>query len=738
MAFTMAPETVVDLEDDVLMHEGDVVHSGAGAEAEYDVEMAADATFPDSTLDDVLGDEPPLAEPGSEPPRRGAGFIPSDIFVGAEAPLAEALHEKFWTGQVFLARREQVEDPTWWKDNNVGVAVSANGGPFEHAVQGRRWFQYPEGALSMNVPIMRPDLPWAEVADRLMRAILMMMAMLASGYSVAIHCLNSRHRGPLLFMSFLVMLMKGMDQGDLDDDANVARRSAAIMARIKRRWPAISDTHVCTTWLADNLWHRRLFLFRHAVQMYLPDAFVGAAPAQVPLIGTDRLNPLWWRLLDCCRIEQLAPRQASFDLLATELTSGLVCGLPPAEYEAIVGKGGKGAARKGKAGPAAKARPSSGTGSQSKGKGGPKGTKGGHGEGKTAGSHKGSKSPKGSKSKVASSSGGHDGHGDGDAGKGSGDAIPDAEGMGGSSGSGGPSTQGAPRAKPRSRSVRARGAGSPPREQGRRGGGRGPLPALGTNSGSSGRLEAGSGPASSTASRSRSPAAGRRGGRHGLCESAAVRFSARDVRGRRVEFFRHYCELPEDVFLGRTWAATRHPGGWRPLRFLAQAASRCHLQAPVGSRLGGGLELLGGAESLLHAMLAGGCDLDARTDDTAAAAGFTALHLLAKPHHRWSRRESDDVLSLAEAILHSGGRVDPIAPRAGRTPLGIAASCGQEALVRLLVRCGADPAAPEGDGVTVIEAELLVELAARRAVGGDEGSPERPRPMGRHRRRWHQ
>ena len=170
-----------------------------------------------------------------------------------------------------------------------------------------------------------------------------------------------------------------------------------------------------------------------------------------------------------------------------------------------------------------------------------------------------------------------------------------------------------------------------------------------------------------------------------------------------------------------------------------------HLQAPAGCRLRG-LELLGGAEPLLRVMMHGGCDLNALTDEHAfAAPGFTALHLLAKPHHKWSRDELDDVLSLAEAILRLGGRVDAFIPHTGRTPLAIAASSGQEALVRLLVRYGADPAAHEGDGFSAIElcrrgrqnamAALLVELAARRAVGGDESAP--PLPMSQRRRRRH-
>ena len=77
-------------------------------------------------------------------------------------------------------------------------------------------------------------------------------------------------------------------------------------------------------------------------------------------------------------------------------------------------------------------------------------------------------------------------------------------------------------------------------------------------------------------------------------------------------------------------------------------------------------------------------------------------------------------------MLRHGGRVDPHVGHNGRTPLAIAASSGQEALVRLLVRFGADPKAPEGDGITPIElcrrgrqnsfVLLLAELGARSAA----------------------
>ena len=185
----------------------------------------------------------------------------------------------------------------------------------------------------------------------------------------------------------------------------------------------------------------------------------------------------------------------------------------------------------------------------------------------------------------------------------------------------------------------------------------------------------------------------------------ALRFSpGGNVQAHRMEFLRMYCELPEEALLLDDWAAMSHPtSGWQVLHFLAQAVNRSHLQVPAGCTRRP-LELLGGADSLVQALLRRRCDLDCPISQSAAAApGFTALHLLAKPYQKWRPEELDDVLALAAAILQHGGCANPQVAHTGRTPLAIAASSGQEKMVRLLVRHGADPAAPEGDGVTPME-----------------------------------
>jgi ankyrin repeat protein len=85
------------------------------------------------------------------------------------------------------------------------------------------------------------------------------------------------------------------------------------------------------------------------------------------------------------------------------------------------------------------------------------------------------------------------------------------------------------------------------------------------------------------------------------------------------------------------------------------------------------------------------------------AVGFTALHLLAKPHHKWTREQLDDVLGLMQALLEQRALPDSEQPGTGRTPLSLAATAGQYELAALLLRYGADPANPERDGRTAIE-----------------------------------
>ncbi len=64
---------------------------------------------------------------------------------------------KWWRGGIILASQPQVEDPSWWREHDVHLAVSFNGG-FFHSVGGGGagsdgWFDYPHGACAVSVPI---------------------------------------------------------------------------------------------------------------------------------------------------------------------------------------------------------------------------------------------------------------------------------------------------------------------------------------------------------------------------------------------------------------------------------------------------------------------------------------------------------------------------------------------------------------------------------------------------------
>ena len=144
--------------------------------------------------------------------------------------------------------------------------------------------------------------------------------------------------------------------------------------------------------------------------------------------------------------------------------------------------------------------------------------------------------------------------------------------------------------------------------------------------------------------------------------------------------------------------------GWMPLHFLCQAVNRGHLLAQGARR--SGLELFGGNPSFLVRWLVGaGCELNAPIVQRlhTNAVGFAALHLLAKPHQKWTQEQLDDVLALMEALLEHGALPDSEQPGTGRTPLCLAAAAGQYEVAELLCKFGADPASPDRDGHTVIE-----------------------------------
>ena len=136
----------VSVEDDLLLEEAGAGGKGGG-EAAYDEVMAGPGDVAMLAEQGVAGR--PLADLGAQPPgglpRRG--FKASDIWSGPMQFLADAIQQKFWRGDVILGRKEEVEDPAWWAENNINLAASANAGPFQSTgINGRFWYAYPEGS----------------------------------------------------------------------------------------------------------------------------------------------------------------------------------------------------------------------------------------------------------------------------------------------------------------------------------------------------------------------------------------------------------------------------------------------------------------------------------------------------------------------------------------------------------------------------------------------------------------
>ena len=96
-----------------------------------------------------------------------------------------------------------VEDPQFWEENNVGLAVSGNAG----YIIGERgpWFNYPAGRLAINVPIMAAD----RVIAAMTAATPVIVGTLAAGQNVVFHCNSGAHQGPLLALMFVMVVHRG-------------------------------------------------------------------------------------------------------------------------------------------------------------------------------------------------------------------------------------------------------------------------------------------------------------------------------------------------------------------------------------------------------------------------------------------------------------------------------------------------------------------------------------------------
>ena len=127
------------------------------------------------------------------------------------------------------------EDPKFWEDNNVGLAVSGNAG----FIDGDRgpWFNYPAGRLAINVPITSAD----RVIDAMTAAMPVIVGTLAASQNTAFHCNNCVHRGPLLALLFVMVVRRersaasGPSTDRREGSGRTVRRAAQARAGVSRQ-----------------------------------------------------------------------------------------------------------------------------------------------------------------------------------------------------------------------------------------------------------------------------------------------------------------------------------------------------------------------------------------------------------------------------------------------------------------------------------------------------------------------
>ena len=97
--------------------------------------------------------------------------------------------KRVWKGKLLLVTRKQIEDGDFWKEHDIVLAVSMNGGCFKDGP--KAWFEYPVGRKALNIPIAYDE----GRVPRMRFCLPFIMAALAAGKNVALHCLHTVHRG---------------------------------------------------------------------------------------------------------------------------------------------------------------------------------------------------------------------------------------------------------------------------------------------------------------------------------------------------------------------------------------------------------------------------------------------------------------------------------------------------------------------------------------------------------------
>ena len=325
-------------------------------------------------------------------PAAPVGFSAFVFFVEETATLLE---QRVWKGNLLLVTRKQIEDGDFWKEHDIVLAVSMNGGCFKDGP--KAWFEYPVGRKALNIPIA-----YDEGRVPQMRVCLpFIMAALAAGKNVALHCLHTVHRGPVGLIALALTTYP-------KDIPHALPRE--VLRKIKEQWPIMSNATLQVT-RPQNHRDARLWDTMHALLKEMPSFRV---PRHIISGGQGVFTGAWtiddvhiWKKVaqiihEADPVEQLA----QLELLLTHSQRGLLDGLPIAEWEshqrewqAIHNSGGKGKS-KGKKGNA-----------QNKGKGGKSGKSGSSSkDGKGSSSSKGGKdASKGCKDSPSSKDGGKGG-----------------------------------------------------------------------------------------------------------------------------------------------------------------------------------------------------------------------------------------------------------------------------------------------------------------------------------------
>ena len=243
-------------------------------------------------------------------------FTPWDFY---EQRLANKAAELFWKGGLVLVTKAQVEDDAFWEANQISLAVSFNGGCFQDpASPGEGWFQYPPGRKALNIPVTVPAL----FAARTRSCLPHIVGVLAAGRNVALHCLNTVHRGPL----GLTMLVMAFAPPAAAPDV------LQVTGSIRTKWPRASNALTMATAPPKSKAGGRDWKLRCRRNTVAVEARGLAANLMRDAEG-DELR-IWQSVLEVKACKPGKRQLEKLDALLAKSQVGVKHGLPEAELEA--------------------------------------------------------------------------------------------------------------------------------------------------------------------------------------------------------------------------------------------------------------------------------------------------------------------------------------------------------------------------------------------------------------------